>query len=54
MCQTGVEEEAEVQWKVDKATLMAPCLNVKHAFQRIARECPDVKFVAVNVRCSGW
>eukprot|EP00775_Hariotina_reticulata_P006991 gene6991-7205_t len=48
VCQTGVDEEPELQWKADKQAAMMPCANVKHTFQRIARECTDVKFLALN------
>lgn len=49
VCQTGLEEEAELQWKADQKAALAPCQGVKHAFQRIARECPDVRFLSLNV-----
>jgi hypothetical protein len=49
VCQTGLDEEPELQWKADKQAAMLPCTNVKHTFQRIARECRDVKFLALNV-----
>jgi hypothetical protein len=48
LCQSGFEE-AEFQWKVDKEASMAPCRDIKHSLQRIARECPDVKFLSMQV-----
>ena len=46
ICQTGFEEEAELQWKDDKLAALEPCRNLKHTFQRTARDCPDVLFLA--------
>ncbi|KAF8059985.1 SQD2 [Scenedesmus sp. PABB004] len=48
LCQTGLEEEAELQWKADQAAAMAPCQGIKHTFARIARECTDVTFLSLN------
>jgi hypothetical protein len=49
LCQTGLEEEAELHWKADQAAALAPCQGIKHTFARIARECPDVKFLSLSV-----
>lgn len=53
VCQSGLYEEAELHWREDKKLkeeeLWSVCRNIKHSFQRIARECPDVKFLALNV-----
>lgn len=53
VCQSGLYEEAELHWTEDKKKkeeeLWGVCKNIKHVFQRIARECPDVKFLALNV-----
>jgi hypothetical protein len=49
VCQTGLEEEAELQWKQDQQAALAPCQNIKHTFARIARECKDVRFFSINV-----
>lgn len=49
VCQTGLEEEAELQWKQDQQAALAPCQNIKHTFARIARECKDVRFFQINV-----
>lgn len=49
LCQTGLEEEAELHWKADQAAALQPCRNIKHTFARIARECGDVHFLAINV-----
>eukprot|EP00879_Flechtneria_rotunda_P012991 GHRR01013565.1.p1 GENE.GHRR01013565.1~~GHRR01013565.1.p1 ORF type:complete len:250 (+),score=74.24 GHRR01013565.1:164-913(+) len=48
VCQTGLPEEPELHWKADQAAAMRPCHAIKHTFQRIARECSDVKFLALN------
>lgn len=48
VCQTGLDEEAELHWKADQAAALAPCQAIKHTFARVARECPDVRFFAVN------
>ena len=53
-CDTGVAEEAEVHWEEDKQAKLARCSNLKHTFQRTARDCPDVKFLLLEVRCPGW
>lgn len=50
VCQTGLEEEAELHWKAEQAAALQPCQGIKHTFQRIARECPDVRFLSLNVR----
>ena len=52
MCQTGLDEEPELHWKADQAASLLPCQNVKHTFARIARECKDVRFLAVSVSTS--
>lgn len=49
VCQTGFEEEAEIQYKVDQEAALAPCRVIKHVFQRTARDSPDVKFLALEV-----
>jgi hypothetical protein len=49
VCQSGFESEAELQWKADKEAAMEPCKAIKHSLQRIARECPDVKFLTMQV-----
>jgi hypothetical protein len=48
VCQTGWEEEAELQWKDDQKKALEPCLQLKHVFQRTARDCPDVEFLTVE------
>jgi len=48
ICQTGDKEEAELHWKEDQEAALAPCRDLKHAFQRIARDCPDVVFLAAD------
>ena len=48
-CDTGVAEEAEVHWEEDKQAKLARCSNLKHTFQRTARDCPDVKFLLLEV-----
>lgn len=48
VCQTGFDEEAELQWKDDVKAALEPCRNLKHTFQRTARDCPDVVFLAAE------
>jgi thiol-disulfide isomerase/thioredoxin len=48
VCQTGDEDEAELQWKEDQEAALEPCKDLKHTFQRIARDCPDVVFLAAD------
>lgn len=50
-CDSGLSEEAEVHWEEDKKLKLARCSNLKHTFQRTARDCPDVKFLMLEV-CS--
>ena len=50
VCQTGFEEEAEIHYKVDQEAALAPCQVIKHVFQRTARDSPDIKFLALEVR----
>ena len=49
ICQTGFEEEAEIQYKVDQEAALAPCRVIKHVFERTARDSPDVKFLSLEV-----
>lgn len=49
ICQTGFDEEPELHWKDDRKAALEPCRQLKHSFQRIARDCPDVKFLCVEV-----
>ena len=49
LCQTGFEEEAELQWKADQKAALAPCSDLKHTFARTARECGDVVFLSLEV-----
>lgn len=48
VCQTGWDEEPELHWKDDKKAALEPCLQLKHTFQRTARDCPDVVFLMVD------
>jgi len=52
VCDLGLDEpEPEVHWEVDKPTeeeIRAPCVQLKHVFQRCARDCPDVVFLALE------
>ncbi|CAL5227154.1 g10067 [Coccomyxa viridis] len=47
-CDSGLSEEAEVHWEEDKKLKLARCSNLKHTFQRTARDCPDVKFLMLE------
>ena len=49
VCDTGLAEEAELHWRDDRQAAMARCTEVKHVFARTARDCPEVKFLAVEV-----
>lgn len=49
VCQTGLDEP-ELQWKDDKKAALAPCAKIKHSFQRVARNCPEVQFLHLEVR----
>ena len=48
VCQTGWDEEPELHWKDDQKAALEPCLQLKHVFQRTARDCPDVEFLMVH------
>lgn len=48
ICQTGFDEEPELHWKDDIKKALEPCRNLKHTFQRVARDCPDVVFLAAE------
>ncbi|KAJ9512903.1 hypothetical protein QJQ45_029115 [Haematococcus lacustris] len=52
LCETGFDEP-ELHWKGDQrlvaAKQQAACENVRHTFARVARECPDVKFLEIDV-----
>ena len=56
MCQSGLEEEdqKEYHWKIDQEQAakeaMNRCVDIKHTFQRIARDCADATFLSVMVR----
>jgi len=46
VCDTGLPEEAELNWKEDKEEALKPCQEIKHVFARTARDSPDVTFLA--------
>lgn len=48
LCQTGFEEEAELQWKEDREAALRPCAEIKHVFARTARDSPEVTFLALE------
>ena len=52
ICDSGLCEEAEAVWKEEARALEAEakqrCLDVKHAFARTARDCPDVAFLSLD------
>lgn len=48
VCQTGWDEEPELHWKDDQKAALEPCQQLKHVFQRTARDCPDVEFLTVQ------
>lgn len=49
VCETGIGEEAELNWKDDKEKAQEPCREIKHVFARTARDSPDVHFLALEV-----
>lgn len=49
VCDTGLPEEAELNWKEDKEEALKPCQEIKHVFARTARDSPDVTFLAFEV-----
>lgn len=49
VCESGLSEEAELHWREDQRVQMSKCSNLKHSLQRVAAECPDVCFLAVDV-----
>jgi hypothetical protein len=48
VCQTGLEEEADTNWELDRRAALQPCLGIKSTLQRTARECPDVVFLSLS------
>ena len=57
VCETGLTEESELQWKEEKQEALKPCQELKHLLQRTARDCPDVHFVHLDVSvqsCLQW
>lgn len=48
LCQTGFDEEPELQWKEDREAAQRPCAEIKHVFARTARDSPDVTFLALE------
>jgi hypothetical protein len=48
VCQTGLEEEADTNWELDRKLALQPCLQIKSTLQRTARECPDVIFLSLS------
>lgn len=39
----GLDEQAEIQWKVDPSELLAPCVKLKSVFQQVrARFCRGI------------
>lgn len=48
VCQTGLEEEADTNWELDKKAALVPCAQIKSVLQRTARECPDVVFLSLS------
>jgi hypothetical protein len=53
VCQTGLDEEPELHWQLDKkqaeARNLQACQQVKHTIARTARDCPDVHFLEMQV-----
>ncbi len=53
LCQTGFDEEAELNWKEDRDAALRPCKEIKHVFARTARDSPNVTFLALEVGPGG-
>lgn len=53
VCQMSLEDTAEYHWKDEKRMAqeeaMLTCGEIKHTFQRIARDCTDATFLSVMV-----
>lgn len=49
VCQTGLDEEPELQWESEKRAALQRCSGLMPSLQRIAAECPDVRFLAAEV-----
>jgi hypothetical protein len=49
-CESGLGAEAEMQWKGERRAALSRCANLKHVFQRTARDCPDVTFLTLEAR----
>jgi len=51
-CETGLTEEVELNWDLDQKQrekeLDKLCGQIKHVFQRTARECKDIKFLTID------
>jgi hypothetical protein len=54
LCQTGFDEEPELQWKDDREAALRPCAEIKHVFARTARDSPEVRFLALEVLVALW
>ena len=48
-CDSGLAAEAELQWRGEQRQALNRCANLKHVFQRTARDCPDVTFLTLEV-----
>ena len=48
-CDSGLAAEAELHWKGEQRMALSRCANLKHVFQRTARDCPDVTFLTLEV-----
>lgn len=46
VCESGIEE-AELQWRADQRLQLQRCKDIKHVFQRTARNSPDVMFLSL-------
>ena len=55
VCQTGLDIEPELHWELDKQKhyeeAQEKCRQIKHTFQRTARECKEVTFLSIEVCC---
>ena len=47
-CDSGLDAEAELQWRNERRAALSRCANLKHVFARTARDCPDVTFLTLE------
>lgn len=48
-CDSGLDEEAEVQWQAERRAQMDRCSHLDNSFHAVAADCPDIQFVEFEV-----